>query len=73
MVEYEEKGFDVIVMGGFNARIGMGVEEYPNSNGKRLLEPVRMGDLSVGNQLQYCEWCEEVCSRPHVWESNRSS
>ena len=31
----EEKGFDG-VMGDFNARIGLGVEDRPNSNGKRL-------------------------------------
>ena len=55
MVKYEEKDFDVIVMGDFNARIGLGAEEHPSSNGKRLLELVRAGDLSVGNQLQYCD------------------
>ena len=53
-VKYEEKGFDVIVMGDFNARIGLGAEEYPNSNGKRLLELVRTGDFSIGNQLLSC-------------------
>ena len=31
--------------------IGLGAEEPPNSNGKRLLELVREGDLSIGNQL----------------------
>ncbi len=51
VVKYEEKDFD-IVMGDFNARIGLGAEEHPNSNGKRL---VRVGDLSIGNQLQYCD------------------
>ena len=29
MVKYEEKGYDVIVMGDFNARIGLGAEEHP--------------------------------------------
>ena len=38
VVNYEEKGLDVIVMGDFNARIGLGAEEHPNSNGKRLFE-----------------------------------
>ena len=43
VVKYEGKDFDVnycdgliIVMGNFNARIGLGAEEHPNSNGKRL-------------------------------------
>ena len=43
VVRYEEKGFDVIVMEDFNARIGLGAEGHPNSNGKRLLELVRVG------------------------------
>ena len=51
-MKYEEKGFDVIVMGYFDARIGMGAEEQPSSNGKRMLEFVRAGDLNVGNRLQ---------------------
>ena len=40
----------LFVMGDFNARIGLGAEEHP-SNGKRLLELVRAGDLNIGNQL----------------------
>ena len=48
-VKYEEKGFDVAVMGDFNTRIGLEAEEHPNSNEKRLLELVRAGDLSMGN------------------------
>ena len=55
VVKYEEKGLDVIVVENFNARIGLGAEEHPNSNGKRLLELVRAGNLSTGNQLQCCE------------------
>ena len=38
MVKKEEKGFDVIVMEDFNARIGLGAEEHRNSNGMRLLK-----------------------------------
>ena len=34
VVKYEEKGFGVILMG--DARIGLGAEEHPNSNVKRL-------------------------------------
>ena len=49
MVGYEEKGFDIVVMEDFNGRIGLGTEEHPNRNGKRLLELVRTGDLNVGN------------------------
>ena len=61
VVKYEEKSFDVIVMEDFNVRIGLGAEEHPNSNGKRLLELVRVGDLSVGIQLQCCDdrWTRE--------------
>ena len=33
VVKYEENGFDVIVMEDFNARIGLGAEEHPNSMG----------------------------------------
>ena len=53
VMKYEEKGFDV-VMGNFNARIGLGAEDGPNSNGKRLLGLVRVGDFGVGNKLQCC-------------------
>ncbi len=55
MVKYEEEGFDLIVMGDFNVRIGLGAEEHPNSNGKRLLELVVAGDHSVGSLLQCCD------------------
>ena len=33
--KYEDKGFYAIVMGDFNAKIGLGAEEHHNSNGKR--------------------------------------
>ena len=67
-MKYEEKSFDVIVIGDFNARIGLGAEEHPNSNGKRMLELVRVGDLSVGNQLQCCDgrWTWESGVRKSV-------
>ena len=54
-MKYEEKGFDVIVMGDFNAKIGLGAQEHPNSNGKRLLKLVRAGDLGARYQLQWCD------------------
>ena len=41
VIEYEEKGFDVDVMGDFNARIDLGTEDRPNSNGKRLSDLVK--------------------------------
>ena len=40
-MNYEEKDFDVVVMGDFNARIGLGAEDHPNNNGRRLLDLVR--------------------------------
>ena len=39
----------------FNARIGLRAEDRPNSNGKRLLDLVRLGDFVVENKLQCCE------------------
>ena len=42
-------------MGDCDARIGLGAEEHPNSNEMRMLELVRMGDLSIGNQLHCCD------------------
>ena len=54
VMKYEEKGFDVAVMGNFNARIGLGAEDHPNSNGKKLLDLVRLGDFVVRNKLQCC-------------------
>ena len=41
-------------MGNFNARIGLGAEDCPNSNGKRLLDLVRLGDFVIENKLQCC-------------------
>ncbi len=35
-------------MGYFNAKVGLGAVEHPNSNGKRLLELVRADDQNVG-------------------------
>ena len=64
------------MIGDFNARIGLGAEDRPNSNGKRLLDLVRLGDFVVGNKLQCCvgrwtlgKWGEEVGNIIHVaWE-----
>ena len=43
VVMFEKKGFDG-VMGKFNAKIGLGVEDHPN-NGKRLQDLVRVGEF----------------------------
>ena len=45
----------MVLMLDFNARIGLGVEDGPNSNGKRLLGLVRLGDFVVGKKLQWFE------------------
>ena len=50
MHEHEEKVFDV-VMGNFYPRIGLGAEDHPNSNGKRRLDLVRLGDFVVWNKF----------------------
>ena len=52
VMKCEEEGFDV--MGAFNARIGLGAGDHPNSNEKRLLDLVRLGDFVVENKLQRC-------------------
>ena len=44
-------------MGDFIAIIGLGSEDHPNSNGKRLLDLMRLGDFVVGNKLHCCvDW-----------------
>ena len=53
IIMYEEKCFDV--MEDFNARISVGAEDRPNSNGKRLLDLVILGDFVEGSKLQCCE------------------
>ena len=35
--KYQNEEYEVILMGNFNARIKIGSEEHPNSNGRRLL------------------------------------
>ena len=41
-------------MGDFNAHIGLGAEQSPNRNGRKLLDLVRVCNLHVGNQLSQC-------------------
>ena len=43
-----------VVMGDFNAIIGLGAEDHSNSNGKRLLDLERLGDFIAEKKLQCC-------------------
>ena len=67
VMKFEGKGCDG-GKGDFNARIGLGVEYLPNSNGKRLLDLVRLGDFVVGNKLQCCagRWTGESVEKKSV-------
>ena len=40
VVRLQQKGFRVILMGDFNAHIGLGEEQSPNRNGQRLVKLV---------------------------------
>ena len=62
----KRKVFDAVVMGDFNARIGLGAEDHPNSNGKRLLDLVKSDNFVVRNKYStgVCKWS---------WESGRRS
>ena len=54
VTDYQEAGFDVLVMGDFNAQIGLGTERSPSRNGRKFLYLVGMCNLRVGNQLSQC-------------------
>jgi len=49
------EGFEVVVMGDFNAHIGLGDEQHPNRNGQRLLNLVWADGLVIGNELPQCQ------------------
>ena len=51
----QEEGYEVVVMGDFNAHIGLGIEQQPNRNGQRLLNLVWAGELIIGNELPQCQ------------------
>ena len=51
----QEEGYEVVVMGDFNAHIGLGMEQQPNKNGWRLLNSVWAGELIIGNELPHCQ------------------
>ena len=73
IVRLQQKGFSVVLMGDFNAYIGLGEEQSPNRNGQKLVNFVWACDLKVGNELPECTgikmdlgmWREEVCGRLH--------
>ena len=62
VLKYEDSGFEGVVMGDFNAHIGLGSEEAPNRNGHRLLHLVEAARMSIGN-------LSSVCSGRWTWES----
>ena len=43
----QEEGYEVVVKGDFNAHIGLGIEQQPNRNGRRLLNLVWAGELII--------------------------
>ena len=51
---YQEEGFEVLVVGDFNLHLGIGAEQSPNRNGRKLLDLVGVWNLSIGNQLSQC-------------------
>ena len=51
----QQKGFSIVLMGDFNAHIGLGEEQSPNKNGQKLLNVVWACDLRVGNELPECK------------------
>ena len=50
-MKYEEKGFDVDVMGEILMQNWFGSTRGPNRDRKRLLGLVRLGDFVAGNEL----------------------
>ena len=54
MTDYQEAGFEVLVIGDLNSHIGLGVEQSPNRNGRKLLDLVGVCNICVGNQLSQC-------------------
>ena len=51
----QEEGYEVVVMGDVNAHIGLGIEQQPNRNDRRLLNLVWAGELVTGNELPQCQ------------------
>ena len=54
IVRLQQKGFSVVLMGDFNAHIGLGEEQLPNKNGQKLVNFVWACDLRVGNEHPEC-------------------
>ena len=40
VTDYQEAGFEVLVVSDFNTHVGLGVEQSPNRNGRKLLDLV---------------------------------
>ena len=51
---YKQQGFEIMVMGDFNAHIGLGREQKPNRNGNRLLSVVGAENMLIGNKAEVC-------------------
>ena len=51
VTDFQEAGFDVLVMGDFNAYIGLGSEQSPNRNGRKLLDLVGVCNLCIGESV----------------------
>ena len=45
MTDDQEAGFEVLVVGDFNAHIGLRTEQSPNRNGRKLLDLVGVCNL----------------------------
>ena len=51
VVAFEGNGYEMILMGDFNARIGLGEEAYPNSNGRWLVHLVGVGVWTIEKEM----------------------
>ena len=47
VTDYQEAGFEELVMGDFNGHIGLGAEQSPNRDGRKLLDLVGMCNLRM--------------------------
>ena len=54
VTDYQETGFEVLVMGDFNVHIELGAEKSPNRNGRKLLDLVGVCNLREEYQLSQC-------------------
>ena len=68
VLQWYQKGYRVVVMGDFNAHIGLGEEVTPNRNGRRLLNMTFAANMAIVNELSICEgrWTWESGSKQSV-------